>query len=101
VGTFVAIPNAVRLIVVVAENPECGFLSIPGTGPVGHSTSRTTGFVTPCRLRFPETVSALPTALVVRAEYFLGMLAVFLLEPFFQRIVPYSAEGAIRDACFL
>ena len=53
-------PKAVRLMVVVAEKPACGLWSIPGTGPVGPSASRTTGLVTPCRVKLPVIVSLLP-----------------------------------------
>src|SRR5271165_5362392 len=53
-GTFAPMPKSVRWIVVEPEKPECCFLSIPVTGPVGPFTSKTTGLVTPCKVRLPE-----------------------------------------------
>ena len=49
-------PNAVRLIVVVAENPACILPPMPGLGPMGPSTCSTTGLVTPWSVRLPFTV---------------------------------------------
>src|SRR5580698_2065898 len=76
-GYPLPMPKAVRSMVVVAEKPTCGLWSMPGTGPFGPSTCRTTGLVTPWRVRLPFTVMPLADlAMPVLTKVAVGYLSV-------------------------
>ena len=71
-----ALAGSERLMVVVAEKPACCLWSIPGTGPAGPSAWRTTGLVTPWRLRLPLIVRFFPSfATLVLVKVIVGKVA--------------------------